>query len=58
MPGEWFGPEPWLDCPEDAEWHDCKYCAGEAGSNASFYCEECCGQGGKLTDYYYDYWEF
>lgn len=47
MPGEWFGSEPWLDPEEPGEWKACPYCRAEPGSNGSFYCGECCGQGGK-----------
>lgn len=34
--------------PED--WIDCKYCTADPGTNGSFYCEECLGQGGRWRE--------
>ena len=52
MPGTYF-----LPGEDDPEWVDCEWCSADPGTNGSFYCEECEGQGGHWDDYHDDHYE-
>ena len=48
----------YLEPDDGSEWVECEYCAADPRSNSSFYCEECCGLGGRIRedDYYDEPW--